>query len=49
LNSLGLDDIAPEAVQKLDSVAHKEDLKRVGAAVAKAKVKAAHFTHFLQH
>jgi predicted acylesterase/phospholipase RssA len=49
LNSLGLDDIAPEAVQKLDSVAHKEDLKRVGAAVAKAKVKAAHFTNFLQH
>jgi predicted acylesterase/phospholipase RssA len=48
LHSLGLDNIAPEAVQKMDSVAHKEDLKRVGAAVAKAKVKAAHFKNFLQ-
>jgi len=48
LRGLGLDDVAPEAVQKMDSVAHKDDLKRVGAAVAKAKVKAAHFKNFLQ-
>ena len=49
LRGLGLVDVAPEAVQKMDSVAHKEDLKRVGAAVAKAKVKPEHFRNFLQH
>ena len=45
---MGLDKIAPEAVQKMDSVAHKDDLRLVGAAVAKAKVKAEHFKNFLQ-
>jgi hypothetical protein len=49
LRGLGLDDVVPEAVQKMDSVAHKDDLKRVGTAVAKAKIKAAHFKNFLQN
>jgi len=48
LQGLGLDKVAPEAVQKMDSVAHKDDLRLVGAAVAKAKVKAEHFKNFLQ-
>ncbi|HEV7821715.1 MAG TPA: patatin-like phospholipase family protein, partial [Burkholderiales bacterium] len=48
LQSLGLNDIEPGNVQKLDSVAFKDDLRRLGAAVAKAKVKAAHFAKFLQ-
>ena len=48
LQGLGLDKIAPEAVQKLDSVDHKGDLMTVGAAVAKSKVKAEHFKNFLQ-
>jgi predicted acylesterase/phospholipase RssA len=48
LHSLGLNDIEPANVQKLDSVAYKDDLKRLGATVAKAKVQAAHFAKFLQ-
>ncbi|HYH41655.1 MAG TPA: patatin-like phospholipase family protein [Burkholderiales bacterium] len=46
LAALGLQDIEPENVQKLDSVKHKKDLQRVGEAVARANVKAAHFAGF---
>jgi patatin-like phospholipase/acyl hydrolase len=45
LKSLGLPDIKPEDVQKLDSVAHVAELQRVGQAVAK-KVKTEHFADF---
>jgi hypothetical protein len=47
LNALGLPDIDPEDVQKLDSVDHKKDLQRVGEAVASAKVRGEHFENFL--
>jgi uncharacterized protein len=46
LTRLGLPDIEPQAVQQLDSVEHKGDLKRVGEAVA-AKVARRHFAKFL--
>ena len=45
LKALGLTDIKPEDVQKLDSVAHIPELERVGLAVAQ-KVKLAHFSNF---
>ena len=45
LQSLGLADIKPEDVQKLDSVEHVEELQRVGRAVAK-KVDPGHFAGF---
>jgi hypothetical protein len=45
LNALGLANIKPEDVQKLDSVAHIAELQQVGKAVAK-KVKAEHFVGF---
>jgi uncharacterized protein len=48
LRGLGLENIAPETVQKLDSVEHKDELKQVGAAVARTKVRAAHFDKFLR-
>jgi hypothetical protein len=47
LDSLGLSDIEPEDVQKLDSVEHINDLQRVGRAVAEKKVRAEHFEGFL--
>ena len=47
LAQLGLGDLEPEYVQKLDSVKHKHELQRVGEAVAKRKVKAEHFQSFL--
>ena len=46
LKALGLPDIKPEDVQKLDSVAHIPELQRVGKAVAK-KVKPEHFHGFV--
>lgn len=46
LDGLGLTDIKPEDVQKLDSVAHIAELQRVGRAVAK-KVNADHFAGFI--
>lgn len=46
LDQMGLPDVHPEAVQKLDSVAHMEELKRVGEAVAR-QVEAEHFQGFL--
>ena len=45
LSDLGLPDIKPEDVQKLDSVEHVPELQRVGRAVSK-KVKPAHFAGF---
>lgn len=47
LDGLGLNDIAPEAVSKLDSVEGIADLQRVGQAVADQHVKAEHFSAFL--
>ena len=46
LKALGLTDIKPEDVQKLDSVAHIAELQRVGQAVAK-KVEPKHFAGFV--
>lgn len=43
LDALGLTDIKPEDVQKLDSVENIKDLQRVGQAVANQKVKAEYF------
>jgi len=45
LQTLGLADVEPENVQKLDSVAHVAELQRVGQAVAR-KVKPEHFAGF---
>jgi hypothetical protein len=47
LDELGLDDVAPEHVQKLDSVEFMGELQRVGKAVAESQVKAAHFDGFI--
>ena len=47
LGALGIDDIEPEHVQKLDSVKYKLELQRVGEAVAKSKVRAQHFDGFV--
>jgi hypothetical protein len=46
LAALGLPDIVPENVEKLDSVAHIDELRRVGQAVA-ADITPAHFAGFL--
>ena len=46
LARLGINDIEPEHVQKLDSVKYKHELQRVGEAVASSKVKAEHFDGF---
>lgn len=46
LGELGLGNIAPENVQKLDSIAHMDDLRRVGEAVAR-QVQRDHFAGFL--
>lgn len=47
LDVLGLRDIKPEDVQKLDSTDHIKELQRVGQAVAAQKVKADHFDAFI--
>jgi patatin-like phospholipase/acyl hydrolase len=47
LDGLGLTDVAPEEVRKLDSVAGIKDLQRVGRAVANQHVKTEHFSSFL--
>ncbi|UFS72106.1 patatin-like phospholipase family protein [Geomonas sp. RF6] len=47
LDKLGLPNIKPKDVQKLDSVDHIADLQQVGQAVAKQKVKREHFERFL--
>ncbi|MGH8666772.1 MAG: hypothetical protein ACREUX_21120, partial [Burkholderiales bacterium] len=46
LAALGITDIEPEHVQKLDSVKYKAQLVRVGKAVAQTKVKPSHFAGF---
>ena len=43
LAELGLADIQPEAVQKIDSVEHIDDLQRIGQAVAQRKVNLQNF------
>lgn len=47
LDALGLTDVEPKAVQKMDSVEHIEALGRVGAAVAARDVRLEHFAGFL--
>lgn len=47
LNKLGLNDIKVEDVQKMDSVKHTKELKRIGQAIAKT-VKPQHFSNFLE-
>lgn len=47
LDALGLPDVAPEDVQRLDSVRNIPDLQRVGRAVARDVVPA-HFAGFLE-
>ena len=47
LDALGLSDIKPEDVQKLDSTDHIKELKRVGQAVVARKVRPEHFTAFI--
>ena len=47
LTALGLPDIVPEHVQKMDSVDHIGELQQVGQAVGKQKVTKAHFAGFL--
>ena len=46
LDALGLNDIDPKSVQKLDSVQHIADLQRVGRSVADRRVSASHFKGF---
>lgn len=48
LDLLGLAGIDPRDVQKLDSVEHKQELQRVGQAVAQRTVDRSHFEDFLQ-
>jgi patatin-like phospholipase/acyl hydrolase len=47
LAELGLGDIQPEEVQKIDSVEHLDDLQRIGQAVAQKKVKIQDFAAFV--
>ena len=47
LDDLGLPDIEPEDVQKLDSTDHIKELQRVGQAVVAKKVRPEHFTAFI--
>jgi predicted acylesterase/phospholipase RssA len=47
LNALGLPDIEPEDVQKLDSTDHISELQRVGQAVVTKKVRPEHFASFV--
>jgi hypothetical protein len=46
LDKLGLNDIKVENVQKMDSVEHTKELKRIGQAIAKT-VEPQHFSNFL--
>ena len=48
LEALGLRDIEPESVQKLDAVDRIPELREVGRAVAEKKVKREHFAGFLR-
>ena len=46
LDNLGLNDINPKNVQKMDSVDHVGDLQRIGQAVAERKVRIQDYTAF---
>jgi hypothetical protein len=46
LNDLGLGDIQPADVQAIDSVAHLNDLRRIGTAAAACSVSWSHFQAF---
>jgi hypothetical protein len=46
LDDLGLNDIKPENVQKLDSIDFIDDLRRVGRKVAE-EIKIEHFGNFI--
>lgn len=48
LDALGLPDIEPKDVQKLDSTDHIAELQRVGQAVVNKKVRKEHFATFLK-
>jgi hypothetical protein len=48
LDDLGLSDVNPENVQKLDSVEFIPELQRVGRAVAEREVRKENFAEFLQ-
>jgi len=47
LDALGLADIQPEDVQKLDSTEHIKELQQVGRAVVEKKVRPEHFAAFV--
>jgi hypothetical protein len=47
LAALGLDDINPANVQKLDSIAYIDDLRRVGRKVAD-EIEVGHFGDFIR-
>jgi hypothetical protein len=47
LAELGLSDIRPEDVQKMDSVDHIEELQKIGQRVAERDVVSTHFAGFL--
>lgn len=46
LDALGLPDVDPDHVQKMDSTQYIPDMQRVGRALAERKVDAAHFAGF---
>lgn len=48
LDKLGLPDIEPKHVQKMDSIDYIDELRTVGQKVAELKVKDEHFAGFLQ-
>jgi patatin-like phospholipase/acyl hydrolase len=47
LAALGLSDVEPKNVQKLDSIDYIPDLQRIGKAIGSMKVKEEHFANFL--
>lgn len=47
LKALGVGDIDEKHVQELDSIAHVDEIQRVGRAVAKQHVRAEHFAGFV--
>jgi uncharacterized protein len=46
LDDLGLEDVEPSEIEKLDSVKYMRDLRRIGERVARFKVKSEHFADF---
>lgn len=47
LAKLGIANVDPQNVQKLDSVAHKNDLQKIGRRLAEDRVKISHFDNFV--